>query len=152
MSFDGVGGAAHDPASSEAIVRVANQLVLGRAKQAVVPFVAAAGYLGGAFGRPVSAEKDKRLADQGGRFRLAFRVDAVHARAHGLPHDDVALSEWLTQQENALHALFTGRPPVFDGAHRLALDTVDGDHHATRERFRVALWWVGVDLKIWKAR
>lgn len=86
-------------------------------------------------------------SNPGAEFRVMLRVDAVAAKAAGLPVDR-DLDRFIMRHEGALNALLVGADPPFDArgyALRMVLpaETAGDDwvrHLVTRDRYRMSLW------------
>ena len=104
------------------------------------PFAPAAGYAADVAFRRLKQDDARRVrADH--RYRIAIRVDAVHARAHRCPVD---IDAWLGEQEWALQALWD--EGVLPEDLRLGVDLQGSTHLVTGGRHRMSLWYVFRDL------
>ena len=106
------------------------------------PFSPVAGYAADAVVRRLGRDDPRRVHSHH-HYRIAIRVDAVHARAHKLPED---VDGWLAEQEWALQALWD--EGVLPEDMRLGIDLQGASHLVTGGRHRMSLWYVFRDATV----
>lgn len=124
-----------DPETVKAVVE-AGRVCVARGGAQVRRFLPAAGYSADVAVKRIAPDEPRRLIF-GQRYRVAIRVDGVHARAHAL---SMEIDAWLDAQQWALQAFWD--QGVMGDDLRLGYDAQKGSNMIRDGRHRMSLWYV----------